>query len=98
MAHVETTLGLISGRWKLQILFRLYADHVLRSSQLLRDMPEVSQKVLTQRLRELERDRLIKRTDFGTQPPHVEYSLTPKGMRLMPVLLEARQFSADNEK
>jgi DNA-binding HxlR family transcriptional regulator len=97
VAHVANTLRLISGRWKLQILFRLYADQVLRSSQLLRDIQGVSQKMLTQRLRELESDGLIERTDFGKQPPRVEYSLTAKGNGLMPVLQQARQFSVDHD-
>jgi DNA-binding HxlR family transcriptional regulator len=54
------------------------------------------QKMLTQHLRALEKDGLIVRTDFAQQPPRVEYSLTPKGDALMPVLLAARQFSADH--
>jgi DNA-binding HxlR family transcriptional regulator len=93
VALVAQTLRLISGRWKLPILFRLYADPALRSSQLLRDIPDISQKMLTQHLRELERDCLIDRTDFGEQPPRVEYRLTVKGYELMPVLMAARQFS-----
>lgn len=88
---------MISGRWKLPILFRLYADPALRSSQLLRDIPGISQKMLTQHLRELERDCLIDRTDFGEQPPRVEYRLTAKGYALMPVLMAARQFSENHQ-
>ncbi|WP_223162360.1 winged helix-turn-helix transcriptional regulator [Salinicola halimionae] len=90
-------MQMISGRWKLQILFRLYADEVLRSSQLLRDIQGVSQKMLTQHLRELEEDRLIDRSDFGKQPPRVEYRLNDRGRALMPVLLAARQFAEDHE-
>jgi DNA-binding HxlR family transcriptional regulator len=96
VAHVGRTLRMIGGRWKLPILFRLYADKVLRNAQLLRDIGGISQKVLTERLRELERDGLVRRLDFGEQPPRVEYSLTDKGNALMPVLLAARQFSADH--
>lgn len=96
VAHVTETLRMISGKWKLPILFRLYADTVLRSSQLLGDIPNISQKMLTQHLRALEKDGLIMREDFGQQPPRVEYRLTPKGHALMPVLLAARQFSADS--
>lgn len=96
MAHVTETLRMIGGKWKLPILFRLYADTVLRSSQLLGDIPNISQKMLTQHLRALEEDGLIVREDFGQQPPRVEYRLTSKGYALMPVLLAARQFSADS--
>jgi DNA-binding HxlR family transcriptional regulator len=92
-AHVVRMLRMISGRWKLPILFRLYADPSLRTSQLRRDMSGVSQKMLTQHLRELEDDRLVERKDFGEQPPHVEYQLTDKGRGLMPLLMEARAFS-----
>lgn len=97
VAHVAETMRLISGRWKLPILFRLYADGIMRNSQLLRDLPAISQKMLTQQLRALERDGLIVRTDFAEQPPRVEYSLTTKGDALMPVLLAARQFAADHK-
>ena len=58
VAQVTRCLRMISGRWKLPILFRLYADEMLRSSQLLCDMPDVSQKMLTQHLRALEADGL----------------------------------------
>lgn len=98
VAHVTACLRMVSGRWKLPILFRLYADEALRSSQLLRDIPGVSQKVLTQHLRALEDDRLIARTDFAEQPPRVEYRLTERGVALMPVLLAARQFAEDHAR
>ncbi|EGJ22087.1 ArsR family transcriptional regulator [Cereibacter sphaeroides WS8N] len=98
VAHVARCLKMISGRWKLPILFRLYADGMQRSSLLLRDIPDVSQKMLTQHLRELEDDGLVRRTDFGEKPPRVEYRLTDRGEALMPVLLAARQFSEDHDR
>ncbi|MAU98314.1 MAG: ArsR family transcriptional regulator [Fulvimarina sp.] len=93
VAHVTRVLGMISGRWKLPILFRLFAEPAMRTSRLLRDIPDISQKVLTQHLRELERDGLVARYDLGRQPPHVEYRLTKAGSRLMLVLLSLREFS-----
>lgn len=96
VAHVTRMLRMISDRWKLPILFRLYAEPSLRTLQLKRDMPGVSQKMLTQHLRELENDRLIERTDFGEQPPRVEYHLTDRGRGLLPVLMAAREFSVDH--
>ncbi len=92
--HVIRVIRMIQGRWKLPILFRLFADPTMRSSQLLRDMPGVSQKVLTQHLRALETDRLIERIDFDEKPLRVEYRLSDEGRKLMPVLFEARRFSA----
>ncbi|MBR2173850.1 MAG: helix-turn-helix transcriptional regulator [Sphingopyxis sp.] len=86
-------ISMISGRWKLPILFRLYAEPSMRTLQLRRDIPGISQKMLTQHLRELEADRLVERTDYGEQPPRVEYSLSERGRDLMPVLMAARLFS-----
>jgi DNA-binding HxlR family transcriptional regulator len=87
---------MIQGRWKLPILFRLFADPSMRSSQLMRDMPGISQNMLTQHLRELETDRLIERIDFDEKPLRVEYRLSDEGRKLMPLLFEARRFSAGN--
>jgi DNA-binding HxlR family transcriptional regulator len=84
----------IQGRWKLPILFRLFADPTMRSSQLIRDIPGISQKMLTQHLRALENDRLIERIAFDEKPLRVEYRLSEEGRKLMPVLFEARRFSA----
>lgn len=93
VAHVTRVLHMISGRWKLPILFRLFAEPSMRTSQLLRDIPGISQKMLTQHLRELERDGLIARQDFGERPPRVEYGLTISGRRLGPILISVREFS-----
>jgi DNA-binding HxlR family transcriptional regulator len=92
--HVIRVIRMIQGRWKLPILFRLFADPTMRSSQLIREMPGISQKMLTQHLRALERDRLIERIDFGEKPLRVEYRLSEEGRKLMPVMFEARRFSA----
>jgi len=94
VAHVTRVIRMIQGRWKLDILFRLFADPAIRSSQLMRDMPGVSRKMLTQQLRELETDRLVERVDFDEKPLRVEYRLSGMGRDLIPVLVEARQFSA----
>jgi DNA-binding HxlR family transcriptional regulator len=93
VAHVTRVLRMIGGRWKLPILFRLFAEPSMRTSQLLRDIPGISQKMLTQHLRELAHDGLIARRDFGEQPPRVEYGLTIVGRGLMPVLMSVREFS-----
>ena len=96
VAHVTRVLRMISGRWKLPILFRLFADPSMRASQFMRDIPDISQKMLTQHLRELESDGLVARRDFGEKPPRVEYALTDAGRSLMPVLMSAREFSRDH--
>jgi len=92
-AQVTRVLAMVSGRWKLPILFRLYEQPKRRNAELRRDMPAVSQKMLTQHLRELEDDGLVSRLDFGEPRPRVEYSLTAAGLALMPVLAAAKRFS-----
>jgi DNA-binding HxlR family transcriptional regulator len=84
---------MIAGRWKLPILFRLFGEPSMRASQFMRDIPGISQKMLTQHLRELENEGLVSRRDFGEQPPRVEYSLSSAGRGLMPVLMAVREFS-----
>lgn len=96
IAHVSRVLRMISGRWKLPILFRLFAEPTWRSSQLLDDIPAISQKMLTQHLRELEADGLVERQDFKVQPPRVEYRLTDAGRGLVPVLMALREFSREH--
>jgi len=82
---VEVTLEIIGGKWKGVILWHL-THKTLRFSQLRRRLPGVTQKMLTQQLRELERDGLVDRRVFAEVPPRVEYSLTEKGRTLTPLL------------
>jgi len=83
---VELVLELIGGKWKPLILWRLGNDGRLRFSELRRQLPRITQKMLTQQLRELESDGLIHREVFAQVPPRVEYSLTATGQSLMPLL------------
>jgi DNA-binding HxlR family transcriptional regulator len=94
--HVARVIRMIQSRWKLPILFRLYADPSIRTLQLKRDLPGVSQKMLTAHLRELARDGLIERIDFGEKPLRVEYQMSPMGRQLLPVLIAARRFSTSH--
>lgn len=93
VAHVARVMRMLQGRWKLPILFRLYADPALRTLQLKRDLPGVSQKMLTQHLRELADDGLVERVDYGEKPLRVEYRLSDMGRALLPVLIAMRRFS-----
>jgi DNA-binding HxlR family transcriptional regulator len=98
VAHVTRVIRMIQGRWKLAILFRLFADPAMRTLQLKRDLAGISQKVLTQQLRELADDGLIDRIDFGEKPLRVEYQLSAMGRALLPVLIATRGFSADHPR
>ncbi len=82
---VELTLERIGGRWKVLILHELFGG-TRRFGELHRALPGITQKMLTQQLRELERDDLIHRQVYPQVPPKVEYSLTPLGQTLRPVL------------
>lgn len=82
---VETTLDVIGGRWKVLILQELFKG-VRRFGELHRLLKGITQKMLTQQLRELERDGIIHREVYPEIPPKVEYSLTPLGKTLQPIL------------
>ena len=83
---VEEVLGILEGRWKLVILFHLFGGHVRRFSELRRSIPAVSEKMLIQQLRQLERDGVVRRFVHHQVPPKVEYSLTDWGQALCPAL------------
>ena len=84
---IEELLVLIGGRWKPVILWWLLSSgEPLRFKGLRQRMPRISQKVLTQQLRELERDGLVRREMFAEMPVRVEYTPTPFGRKLRPVL------------
>jgi DNA-binding HxlR family transcriptional regulator len=83
---VETAFAMLEGRWKMVIIFRLFHEPVLRFSELERAIPGVSQKMLIQQLRELERDGIVARTVYPQVPPKVEYRLTDWGQAMCPAL------------
>ncbi len=82
---VENTLQVIGGRWKVLILRELFSG-IKRFGQLHRALTGVTQKMLTQQLRELEADGIVHRQVYPQVPPKVEYSLTPLGESLKPIL------------
>lgn len=82
---VERTLRVISGRWKPLIIYHLRVGP-RRFNELRRCMPAITQRMLTQHLRELEADGILHRYVHEVVPPHVEYSLTPLGGTLLPIL------------
>ncbi len=86
-AHaIEGVLQIVDGRWKLLILFHLFGGKVLRFSQLKRAIPAISEKMLTQQLRQLEADGIVRRVVYPQVPPKVEYRLTRWGQSLCPAL------------
>lgn len=83
---VEATINLIGGKYKSLILWKLTGTATLRFSELRREVPAATPKMLTQQLRELEADGLIQREVYPVVPPKVEYSLTAFGRSIRPVL------------
>jgi DNA-binding HxlR family transcriptional regulator len=82
---VQTTLSLLSDKWKVLILWELF-ERTKRFGELNRAISRISQKMLTQQLRQMEKDGLIKRKIYAEVPPRVEYSLTETGVSLKPIL------------
>lgn len=93
---VETGLELIGGRWKARILWKLY-NGTLRFGELRRGLPGITEKMLTQQLKELEHDQLIIRTQYPEMPPRVEYSLSEFGRSLTPVLDALKAWGTENQ-
>ena len=93
----ELALLVMGGKWKPIILYHLGVSGVLRFSELSRSMSEVTDRMLTRQLRELEADRLITRTVYRQVPPKVEYALTELGLGLFPILGAMRDWGAEYE-
>ena len=93
LCPVAETLELIGGKYKALILWHLSAG-ACRFSELRKQIPRATAKMLTQQLRELESDQLIHREVFPVIPPRVEYSLTELGKSLLPILTSMRDWGA----
>ena len=93
-AGIESAFRMLEGRWKMVIIFQLFDRSVLRFSELERAIPGVSQKMLIQQLRELERDGIVTRTIYPQVPPKVEYRLTAWGQAMCPALDSLLEWAA----
>jgi DNA-binding HxlR family transcriptional regulator len=95
-AEFRRAVGMISGRWKLEILW-LLKDGARRFGELKRGLPGITQHMLTAQLRALERDGLIKRTIFAEVPPRVEYENTDAARRLRPIFIEIVKWAEEQQ-
>lgn len=84
---IDAALDVVSGKWKGLVLWELHAHGTRRFAELRRALPGVSEKMLTQHLREMEADGLVNRLVYAEVPPKVEYSLTSEGRSLNEALL-----------
>lgn len=83
---IQFTLNLIGGKWKLVILWHLSFDGVMRYGEIKKSLSEITHKMLSQQLKELEADGFVHREEYHQIPPKVEYSLTDLGKSLLPIL------------
>ncbi|MDS0524288.1 helix-turn-helix transcriptional regulator [Clostridium sp. SHJSY1] len=84
--EIEVTLEVLSGKWKALIIWNLNIHKVIRYNEFKRLIPGITQKMLSQQLKDLERNGLVKRTVYHEVPPMVEYSLTKMAEDLIPIL------------
>ncbi|GAA3407779.1 winged helix-turn-helix transcriptional regulator [Paenibacillus hodogayensis] len=92
---LDKTLNVIVGKWKLAILHLLFQG-TKRFSELQHGIPDITKKVLTAHLRELEEDDIIKRIVYAEVPPRVEYSLTEYGYSLQPTLQSLQEWGSNH--
>ena len=88
---VQLTLNTIMGKWKALILWNL-RNGTKRYSELKRALPDITDKMLAQQLRELEQDQIIVRKVYPEVPPKVEYTLTERGIAIQPILAQMQQW------
>ncbi|HAG52249.1 MAG TPA: MarR family transcriptional regulator [Alphaproteobacteria bacterium] len=93
---VDATISVIGGRWKPIILFHLMILEVLRFNEMQRSIEGITQRMLTNQLRELEKDGVIERKVYAQVPPKVEYRLTDYGKTLEPILLAMREWGTEH--
>ena len=89
-------VSIIGGKWKMQILFWLWKQEIMRYGEIKRALGNVTHKMLSNNLKELEANGLIVRHEYPGVPPKVEYYLSEKGASLMPVLQTICQWGHDH--
>ena len=92
---VRDVMDNISGKWSMLMMLRLMAGP-MRFGELKRKVPDISQRMLTQTLRDLQRDGYVLRTVFPTQPPSVEYRLTDLGQSFMKPIIALVEWAGEN--
>ena len=84
--EIELTLEILSGKWKALLIWKLHLHGVIRYNEFRRLIPSITQKMLTQQLKELEKYGIVSRTVYPSVPPMVEYALTETGQELIPIM------------
>ncbi len=84
--EIELTLEILGGKWKALIIWNLHLHNIIRYNAFQKLISNITQKMLTQQLKELEKYGIIFRTVYPTVPPTVEYQLTELGKELLPIM------------
>jgi DNA-binding HxlR family transcriptional regulator len=93
---LQSALECIGGKWKLPVLWSLLANGASRYNALLHNVQGISNTMLTQTLKELERDRLILRHEYLEVPVRVDYDLSEQAKKLQPILMDLIQWRMEN--
>lgn len=93
---MRRTLELLNGKWRTHIIYELCKKPSCRFGELKKAMPRITNAMLTNTLRDLEKLEIVHREQFNEIPPHVEYSLTEKGKALLPVFAELAKWGEEN--
>lgn len=93
---MRKTLELLSGKWRTHIIYELCRNESMRFGELKKAYPHITNTMLTNTLRDLEKLGIVHREQFNEVPPHVEYSLTEKGKELLPVFYEIAKWGEKN--
>ena len=92
----EYTLSIVSGKWKLKIIYLLACITPVRYSALKKNIAGITHKMLSTQLKELENEDIVARKEYPQIPPKVEYSLTPKGQSLIPIVINMCDWGKEN--
>lgn len=98
LCQVDDALDIIVGKWKPIILLYLLKNGTMRFSELKRSIPDITQKMLTKHLRELEEEYIIDRVVYPQVPPKVEYSITDYGRTLEPILVSMHEWGLKHQQ
>ena len=89
---LEYAASILSGKWKIKLIWIIYEYKTIRFNQLKRELSGITDLMLTKILKGLVSDNIVKRESFNEVPPHVEYSLTENGLKLIEALSGIRQW------
>jgi DNA-binding HxlR family transcriptional regulator len=96
VVSLEQTLKVFGGKWKPIIIWILFKDGIKRYGEIKKELPGITHKMLSQQLKELEKDNIVNRKEYPQIPPKVEYSLTAKGKSFVPILVDICEWGFKN--